>query len=156
MRKRPSMLSATFVRNVNVPGRYGDGRGGLGLTLRVKPASRGGCCKSWGQSIRINGRKTTLGLGDISNGPAPWAAGRRRHPAELLPPPDAFRAMRRDSSAAVAVYLPTASNYMAMPHCALSTREQRNETNPSQFWHAYTRGLDRRCHGRPGLAEQGR
>lgn len=63
MRKRPSMLSATFVRNVNVPGRYGDGRGGLGLTLRVKPASRGGYCKSWGQSIRINGRKTTLGLG---------------------------------------------------------------------------------------------
>ena len=57
------MLSATFVKNVNVPGRYGDGRGGLGLTLRVKPASRGGYCKSWAQSIRINGRKTTIGLG---------------------------------------------------------------------------------------------
>ena len=36
MKKRPAMLSATFVKNVNVPGRYGDGRGGLGLTLRVK------------------------------------------------------------------------------------------------------------------------
>ena len=29
MTKRPKMLSATFVRTVNVPGRYGDGRGGL-------------------------------------------------------------------------------------------------------------------------------
>ncbi|MDE0366494.1 MAG: Arm DNA-binding domain-containing protein, partial [Gammaproteobacteria bacterium] len=63
MINRPKMLSATFVKNVNVPGRYGDGRGGLGLTLRVKPASRGGYCKSWAQSIRIRGQKTTIGLG---------------------------------------------------------------------------------------------
>ena len=63
MNKRPTMLSATFVNSVNVPGRYGDGRGGLGLTLLVKPSSRRGYRKSWGQSIRINGRKTTLGLG---------------------------------------------------------------------------------------------
>jgi len=63
MNKRPTMLSATFVKSVNVPGRYGDGRGGLGLTLLVKPSPRRGCRKSWGQSIRINGRKTTLGLG---------------------------------------------------------------------------------------------
>ena len=63
MINRPKMLSATFVKNVNVPGRYGDGRGGLGLTLRVKPASRGGYCKSWAQSIRIRGHKTTIGLG---------------------------------------------------------------------------------------------
>ena len=62
MTKRPTMLSATFVRNVNLPGRYGDGRGGLGLTLLVKPSSRGHS-KSWGQSVRINGRKTTIGLG---------------------------------------------------------------------------------------------
>ena len=37
MKKRPSMLSPTFGRNVNAPSRYGDGRGGLGLTLRVNP-----------------------------------------------------------------------------------------------------------------------
>ena len=30
MKNRPRMLSATFVRNVNLPGRYGDGRGDLG------------------------------------------------------------------------------------------------------------------------------
>ena len=34
--KRPNMLSATFVKTVKTPGRYGDGRGGLGLSLLVK------------------------------------------------------------------------------------------------------------------------
>ena len=63
MKRRPTMLSATFVKTVNVPGRYGDGRGGLGLTLLVKPAASSGVCKSWGQSVRIDGRRTTLGLG---------------------------------------------------------------------------------------------
>ncbi|MYE81141.1 MAG: DUF4102 domain-containing protein, partial [Gammaproteobacteria bacterium] len=63
MKKRPTMLTATFVRTVNVPGRYGDGRGGLGLTLLVQHSSRRGFCKSWGQSVRIGGRRTTIGLG---------------------------------------------------------------------------------------------
>ncbi|MXY51535.1 MAG: site-specific integrase [Gammaproteobacteria bacterium] len=57
------MLSATFVRNANTPGRYGDGRGGLGLGLLVRPALRGGVNKSWTQSVRIDGRPTSLGLG---------------------------------------------------------------------------------------------
>ena len=57
------MLSATFVRNVSVPGRYGDGRGGLGLGLLVRPALRGGVNKSWTQSVRIDGPPTSLGLG---------------------------------------------------------------------------------------------
>ena len=57
------MLSATFVRNVNAPGRYGDGRRGLGLGLLVRPALRGGLNKSWTQSVRIDGRPTSLGLG---------------------------------------------------------------------------------------------
>ena len=61
--KRPRMLSATFVRTVNVPGRYGDGRGGLGLSLLVRPASRGGFAKCWTQSVRIAGRTTSVGLG---------------------------------------------------------------------------------------------
>ncbi len=57
------MLSATFVRNAKTPGRYGDGRGGLGLGLLVRPALRGGLNKSWTQSVRIDGRPTSLGLG---------------------------------------------------------------------------------------------
>ena len=60
MKTRPRMLSATFVRNVHVPGRYGDG---LGLSLLVKPASRGGFSKSWAQSVRLDGRPTSIGLG---------------------------------------------------------------------------------------------
>ena len=44
--KRPKRLSATFVNTVNVPGRYGDGRGGHGLSLLVKPATHGGFAKS--------------------------------------------------------------------------------------------------------------
>ena len=63
MKNRPRMLSATFVRNVSRPGRYGDGRGGLGLSLLVKPASRGGLSKSWCQSVRLDGRPTSVGLG---------------------------------------------------------------------------------------------
>ena len=63
MKIRPLMLTPTFARNVKSPGRYGDGRGGLGLSLLVRPASRGGFNKSWTQSVRIGGRPTSLGLG---------------------------------------------------------------------------------------------
>ena len=62
-RKRPRRLSATFVRTVNMPGRYGDGYGGHGLSLLVKPATHGGLSKSWAQAIRPNGRTTSVGLG---------------------------------------------------------------------------------------------
>ena len=63
MNNRPLMLSATFVRNAKIPGRYGDGRGGLGLGLLIRPALRGGVNKSWTQSVRIDGKPTSLGLG---------------------------------------------------------------------------------------------
>ena len=56
-------LSATFVNTVNVPGRYGDGRGGHGLSLLVKPASTGGFSKSWAQRIRLDGKAANVGLG---------------------------------------------------------------------------------------------
>lgn len=61
--KRPNMLSATFVKTVNAPGRYGDGRGGLGLSLLVRTAARGHVTKCWTQSVRIGGRPTSIGLG---------------------------------------------------------------------------------------------
>ena len=57
------MPSATFVKTVNVPGRYGDGRGGLGLSLLVRVAARGHATKCWTQSVRIGGRPTSIGLG---------------------------------------------------------------------------------------------
>ena len=61
--KRPKRLSDTFVRTVNRPGRYGEGRGGLGLSLLVKERAGGGLAKSWSQRIRINGKPCNLGLG---------------------------------------------------------------------------------------------
>ena len=61
--KRPKTLSATFVKTVNRPGRYGDGRGGSGLSLLVKPTSTGRLSKSWAQRLRMNGKPFDIGLG---------------------------------------------------------------------------------------------
>ena len=61
--KRPKRLSATFIKTVRRPGRYGDGRGGHGLSLLVKPRVAGGWSKSWAQRLRIDGRLRNLGLG---------------------------------------------------------------------------------------------
>ncbi len=62
--KRPTSLSAAFVKTVRRPGRYGDGRGGHGLSLLVKPTTiEGRLSKTWAQRVRINGSITTLGLG---------------------------------------------------------------------------------------------
>ena len=61
--KRPKRLSATFVNTVNVPGRYGDGRGGHSLSLLVKEASTGGFSKSSAQRIRLDGNAANVGLG---------------------------------------------------------------------------------------------
>ena len=61
--KRPKRLSAAFVKTVSRPGRYGEGRGGFGLSLLVKPRAAGGVAKSWSQRLRINGKPCNLGLG---------------------------------------------------------------------------------------------
>ena len=61
--KRPATLNARFVETVNRPGRYGDGHGGHGLSLLVKPMSNGRLSKSWAQRVRIDGRATNIGLG---------------------------------------------------------------------------------------------
>ena len=74
--KRPATLSATFVRTVRQPGRYGDGRGGHGLSLLVKPTKiEGRLSKTWAQRTRINGKYTYIGLGSY---PAVTLAEARR------------------------------------------------------------------------------
>ena len=52
-----------FVKTVNRPGRYGDGRGGFGLSLLVKPTSTGRLSKTWSQRLRVHGRPVNVGLG---------------------------------------------------------------------------------------------
>ena len=63
VQKKSVRLTHTFVKSVNRPGRYGDGRGGRGLSLLVKPTQNGRWSKSWSQRLRINGKLHTLGLG---------------------------------------------------------------------------------------------
>lgn len=62
---RPSRLSGTFVRTVKEPGRYGDGRGGHGLSLLVQATASGGLSKTWAQRLRLNGRPFNVGLGSF-------------------------------------------------------------------------------------------
>ena len=61
--KRPRQLSASFVSTVKVPGRYGDGRGGHGISLLVRESSTGRLSKSWAQRLRIAGQPFNVGLG---------------------------------------------------------------------------------------------
>ncbi|MDE0656775.1 MAG: tyrosine-type recombinase/integrase [Acidimicrobiaceae bacterium] len=63
MLQRPRTLTAAFVRTINQPGRYGDGRGGHGLSLLVKATANGRWSKTWAQRIRVGGRAVSLGLG---------------------------------------------------------------------------------------------
>ena len=61
--KRSKTLSAAFVKTINQPGRYGDGRGGFGLSLLVKPTLNGRTSKSWSQRLRQDGKPFNVGLG---------------------------------------------------------------------------------------------
>ena len=56
-------LTHTFIKSVTRPGRYGDGRGGLGLSLLVKKTVSGRNSKTWSQRLRINRKITTMGFG---------------------------------------------------------------------------------------------
>ena len=51
------------MKTVTEPGRYGDGRGGHGLSLLVKPTKADWLSKTWAQRIRIEGRNHNIGLG---------------------------------------------------------------------------------------------
>lgn len=63
MTRRPKKLSASFVRTVTRPGRYGDGRGGHGLSLLVQPTSSGRLSKTFAQRLYINGKPVHIGIG---------------------------------------------------------------------------------------------
>ncbi len=63
--RTPKRLSATFVKTVTRPGRYGDGRGSHGLSLLVKPMKLGGYSRTWSQRLRINGKPVSIGLGSF-------------------------------------------------------------------------------------------
>ena len=60
---RRKHLSASFVRAVKRPGRYGDGYGGHGLSLLVKTTKSERLSKTWSQRLRLNGKPFNVGLG---------------------------------------------------------------------------------------------
>ena len=60
---RSEPLNPRFVRTVEQPGRYGDKRGGHGLSLLVKPTRNGGLSKTWSQRLRDRGKPFNVGLG---------------------------------------------------------------------------------------------
>ena len=62
---RPKTLTAAFVRAVNQPGRYGDGRGSHGLSLLVKATANGRWSKTWAQRLRVGGNLVSIGLGSF-------------------------------------------------------------------------------------------
>ena len=63
-RNRPYRLTAGYVAGLTEPGRYGDGRGGNGLSLLVKPTARDDMAKSWAQRLQLGGGKVrSIGLG---------------------------------------------------------------------------------------------
>ena len=61
--QRPTRLSESFIRTVKVASRYGDGRGGYGLSLLVKPRADEGFSKTFSQRLRVNGKPVFIGLG---------------------------------------------------------------------------------------------
>ena len=79
MTSRPKILSEDFVRDVATEGRYGDGRGGNGLSLLVKKMRNGRLSKSWSQRVSLNGKPTRKGLGSY---PKVTLEGARRRAVE--------------------------------------------------------------------------
>ena len=61
--QKPTTLSAPFVKTVNEPGSFGDGHGGFGLYLIVKPLANNRLSKVWAQRVRTGGKVNNLGLG---------------------------------------------------------------------------------------------
>lgn len=84
IKRRNIRLTAKFVRDVTKCGRYGDGRGGFGLSLFVTPRSSGGVSKIWTQRVRIDGRQTNVGLGSYPTVPLSMARKRAIRNAVLI------------------------------------------------------------------------
>ena len=61
--EREKQLTESFVAFVDTVGRYGDGRGGNGLSLLVKYLKDGSLSKTFSQRLTVDGRARNIGLG---------------------------------------------------------------------------------------------
>ena len=50
---KSARLTHTFIKSVTKEGRYGDGRGGFGLSLLARKTQNGGWSKTWSQRLHI-------------------------------------------------------------------------------------------------------
>ena len=79
------ILTAAFVKRVTEAARYGDGHGGCGLSLLVKPMKSGPrLSKTWSQRIRIDGRVVQIGLGSYPVVSLRMAREKALHNARLI------------------------------------------------------------------------
>ena len=62
---KSARLTHTFIKSVTKEGRYGDGRGGFGLSLLARKTQNGGWSKTWSQRLHIGKTRQeyTPGLG---------------------------------------------------------------------------------------------
>ena len=74
----PDRLTTGKVKGIQEPGRYGDGRGGHGLSLLVRPL-KSGLGKHWQQRVTVKGKVTNIGL---SSFPTVSLAQARRQAAD--------------------------------------------------------------------------
>ena len=61
--EREKQLTESFVAFVDTAGRYGDGRGGHGLSMLVKHLKDGSLSKTFSQRLTVDGRARNIGLG---------------------------------------------------------------------------------------------
>ena len=64
-KSKSERLTHTFIKSVTKEGRYGDGRGGFGLSVLVRKTKNGGWSKTWSQRLHIGKARQeyTPGLG---------------------------------------------------------------------------------------------
>ena len=123
------------------PGRYGDGYGGLGLSLLVTPRKSGGLSKTWAQTVSPNGTKTSLGLGSYPVVTLAMARDRALANARLVAEGrDPRRRMQQ-----VPTFVQANETVIAIPHREL---EERPKREPVARQHARLRSAASRTQAR--------
>ena len=115
---RPDRLSALFVKTVETPGRYGDGRGGFGLSLLVRPV-KSGISRTFQQKVRVRGRDRMLGIGPVDTislaDARRIAAARVNELREKYPEPTGFDRLKAELDGLPAAPVVTAPVVLTIP-----------------------------------------
>lgn len=69
MDQKPPRLTTQFIKTIDRKGRWGDGRGGNGLSIMAYRNAAGGLNKAWSQRILVDGERKTFGLAPFPKSP---------------------------------------------------------------------------------------